>query len=456
MILIVGIFLLFVVGLFAVSALSPNLSYAERLGLSFPSGVALVTFFMLIVDALGLSIGAETNIAISVVLLIFMGVLCWLQRKDILSSLQRRPDVSSYNLVWCVLLIFIICLEYANFRKCMFFPTYDRDSLAAFDTIGFLIGQEHTFHSLSIFVGDYMPGIHGPGSPIAYTPMLELAYGYVYSLGSETSKIIPGLIYMSFLLAFYGVTARFTSKTMAMLATLFLLLTPEMTSFSSLSGTNTVHAVYAGLGVAYFIAWFKENRRSDLWLGSFLLAANVWARAEGIVFLFAVGLFVFVKAVYRKRLLTLIPMALTIVPMVVWFFYTKAFGMTSVSVVSTQLVLDGAKAAAVWNGAMDLIGNNTYYGWTFYAVILTLLVDICYVVKRKGNLLVPGILILSIVLYFFVLYQIDYKWDSMDNVLKYSAKRFMFCFVGISWFYVATCEAVRCVSAKFDKWMACR
>lgn len=454
--LVVGIILLFVVGFLAVSALSPNLSYAERLGLSFPSGAALVTFFMLLVDAVGLPIGAATNIAISVVLMIVGGVLCWLQRKDILSSLQHRPDVSSYNLVWCVLLIFIIGLEYANFKKCMFFPTYDRDSLAAFDTIGFLIGQEHTFHSLSIFVGDYMPGIHGPGSPIAYTPMLELAYGYVYSLGSETSKIIPGLLYLSFLFAFYGVTARFTSKTMAMLATLLLLLTPEMTSFSSLSGTNTVHAVYAGLGVAYFIAWFKENHKSDLWLGSFLLAANVWARAEGIVFLLAVGLFVLVKAVCRKRFLPLIPMVLTFVPMVVWALYTKAFGMTSVSVVSTHLAFDGVKAAAIWAGAKDLLCNSTYYGWTFYAALLALFVDICYVVKRKGNLLVPGILLLSIVLYFLVLYQIDYKWDSMDNVLKYSAKRFMFCFVGIAWFYVATCEAARRISVKFDKWMACR
>ena len=35
----------------------------------------------------------------------------------------------------------------------------------------------------------------------------------------------------------------------------------------------------------------------------------------------------------------------------------------------------------------------------------------------------------GIALYFLVLYHIDYRWDSIDNVLSYSAKRFMFCYV---------------------------
>ena len=49
---------------------------------------------------------------------------------------------------------------------------------------------------------------------------------------------IPALMYLSFLVAFYAIVSRTTSRTAAMAATLLVLLTPEMTSFSSLSGTE--------------------------------------------------------------------------------------------------------------------------------------------------------------------------------------------------------------------------
>ena len=44
-------------------------------------------------------------------------------------------------------------------------------------------------------------------------------------------------------------------------------------------------------------------------------------------------------------------------------------------------------------------------------------------------------ILISSALYMIALYQIDYKWDSIQNVLAYSAKRFLFCFVPMAWFY---------------------
>ncbi len=47
-------------------------------------------------------------------------------------------------------------------------------------------------------------------------------------------------------------------------------------------------------------------------------------------------------------------------------------------------------------------------------------------------------LVISILGYYFVLYQIDYKWDCIYNVLAYSAKRFFFCFVPVAWYSIVT------------------
>ena len=51
-----------------------------------------------------------------------------------------------------------------------------------------------------------------------------------------------------------------------------------------------------------------------------------------------------------------------------------------------------------------------------------------FLLKRKDNLALLAMVVISLAFYVMVLYQIDYKWDSIQNVLAYSAKRFFFLF----------------------------
>lgn len=452
-----GMLLLFVVGLVATLALAPALSLLERVGLSFPLGVALVTFSLLLCDWVGLPLTAATQTGVALVWVAVLLVPAYRHRHAVAAAAARRPDFSGCHLAFIALLGFVVYMEYANLAKCLFLPTYDRDSLAAFDTIGYLISREHTFHALSIFSDDYMPGIHGAGSPIGYTPMLQLAYAYVYNLGAETSKAIPAVLYLSFLVAFYAVTVRFTTPTFSMLATLFVLYAPEMTSFSSLSGTNAMHAAYASLGLIYLFAWRNRGvrRGGDLAMGCLLLAANTWVRAEGIVFVVAGACVVLAGSWRERRWANLLPALLMFVPVVVWALFTRLEGLTAQSVLIAHPLLDGEKLRTVADGAWALVSNPAYYGWTFKAFALAVLADAYFLVRRKDSFTVLGATLLAFVLYFLALYQIDYRWDSIDNVLAYSAKRFMFCFVPLAWFFVVTCTPVRTLAAKFDAWI-CR
>ena len=149
-------------------------------------------------------------------------------------------DWKQANLVWVLLIILIGYCEYMNFSKCMFFPPSDRDSLAAFDTLGFVAAQDHTYMRMSLFDADYNPSIHRAGGSIAYAPFVQMSYAYVYILGAETSKSIPALMYLFFVIAFYGILRRNTGKTVAALSTLFMMMAPEMLAFSSLSTTNVM------------------------------------------------------------------------------------------------------------------------------------------------------------------------------------------------------------------------
>ena len=389
------LFLIFLGGFLLISRLSLSITLTERVGFAFPVGLAVVTFLMMLLDWVRVPLTATTCQLITVAVLLVTAATLVPKRRQFLCSLQPKLNLNWFNALWLLLLILLVYVEYGNLMKTLYFPVYDRDSMAGFDTIGFVAAQEHTYSGMSIFAGDYMPKIHQAGSCISYLPMLQLAYAYVYTLGAETSKIIIGLFYLSFIIGFYGLTRRASNPTAAMLATLATVFTPEMLS-------------------------------------------------EGIVFGATAGVLVLIQCLRRKASwLSLIAPFATLIPTVIFSIYAAANGLTSESALITHPFWDAEKASEVWRGAWSLIGNTQFYGWAFVAALLALLADSYYIVKERNNLCVLGALVLSIVLYYIVLYHVEYKWDSLSNVLAYSAKRYMFCYVPMAWYYVVTCKIVR-------------
>ncbi len=458
-----GLLLAFLVGFFVVKRISPRFSWAESLGFAFPVGLFLITCFMLLSDWAGLPLTSMSVLIVASSLFLVSLLLAFPCRKEIAASLCRMPDFSRVNMVWVVCLLLIVYAEYSNFLKTIYFPAYDRDSLAGFDTIGFVAAQEHTYSGMSIFSGDYMPKIHQAGSYISYMPMLQLAYAYVYALGAFTSKAVPAFFFLSFLFGFYGIVRRSTSSpTAAMMATFCMMMTPEMFSFSSLSNTNVLHACMASSGILYVCLWQRCREKPLLVLGSLLLAINCWLRAEGVVFVVAAVVIVAVSVLLqRKRLLfarrsllyVLLPAA-AFLPFVLFQIYARTCGLTSESIVMAYPFFDLPKAQTVLGGALFLFAEAPYYGWTFILFATVLLLNIVRVVRRGEGWSVIVAFFCPLVLYLFLLYQIDYIWDSLTNVINFSAKRFLFCFVPIAWYYIVSNPIVKGLFAKLDALLA--
>ena len=452
--LTLGLLILFLAGFAAICSLAPATTITEKIGFAFPLGLGAETFAMILLDWAGIALAPATLLLTAVVLLALFTALALRNRSALAASLKPKFSIGGYNLVWLLLLFILIWVAYANYTKCMFFPTYDRDSMAAFDTVGFLIAQERTLSGLSVFQGDYMTAMHGAGSTITYTPMVQLSYAFVYSLGAETSKSIPAAMFISFLIGFYGMLARQTNRTAAIFFTLFMAITPEMLSFSSLSGTNVMHAGLASTGLIYAAIWFRKGDSEYLCLSTALLAINVWCRAEGVVFILAAGLLVLIKAIGQKDFKLLLFPVLSLLPAIAWTLFTKTNDMYSESIVISHFFWDGEKASKIWSYATDLFCNTTYYGWTFSIGLLVLIANAYFMLKRADSVALVGSLLLAIVLYFIVIYQIDYKWDSIDNVLRYSSKRFIFSFVPVVWYFVASCHLVNMAVSRIDNTLA--
>ncbi|HIX26445.1 MAG TPA: glycosyltransferase family 39 protein [Candidatus Barnesiella excrementigallinarum] len=444
--LIFGIILTCLTGILLTGIVGTRFSWAERIGLSFPLGMTLQTIVMALLDLMHIPLTATSVLAAEAI--VFALLLFIVIRYRGIDSLRFTPamldDWKQANLVWILLLFLIGYCEYMNFSKCIFFPPSDRDSLAAFDTLGFVAAHDHTYMRMSLFEADYNPSIHQAGGSIAYSPFVQMSYAYVYLLGAETSKAIPALMYLFFVVAFYAILRRNTGKTVAALATLFMMMTPEMLGFSSLSGTNVMQAIFVGLGIAYTASWFRNRHDHDLYAGALLLGANMWCRNEGIVFIGAACVVLLIDCIRRKSYRKgLYFTGVALIPAVIWFIYMKIGGLYTEGMAITHLFWDGEKAGNIVNGFWTLFNNTLYYGWTFVVFAIFLLGNIWFTIKKRDNLALLGMIVLSVVFYGLVIYHVDYVWDSIQNVLAYSAKRFFFCYAPLCWYYAATTQIAR-------------
>lgn len=455
--LTLGIILTCLNGILLTALVGSRFSWTERIGLSFPLGMTLQTIVMALLDLLHIPLTASSVLLGGLLLFALLLFVVWRFRG--IDSLRLSPamlnDWRQANLVWVLLLLLIAYCEYMNFSKCIFFPPSDRDSLAAFDTLGFVAAHDHTYMRMSLFDADYNPSIHRAGGSIAYAPFVQLSYAYVYLLGAETSKAIPALMYLFFVVAFYGILRRNTGKTLAALATLFMMMAPEMLAFSSLSATNVMQAIFASLGIAYTASWLRSRHDHELYAGALLLGANMWCRNEGIVFIGAACIVLLVDCIRRKSYrkgwyFT----GLALLPAVIWFVYMKVGGLYTEGMAITRLFWDGEKAGLIVKGFWDLFAAPLYYGWTFPAFALFVIADLWFMVKSRDNLPLLGMILLSLLFYGLVIYHVDYVWDSIQNVLAYSSKRFFFCFVPMCWYFIATTRIARTGSDYIERYLS--
>lgn len=455
--LILAIFLTIVSGFLLVNRISSRFNLCEKIGLSFPVGLFCVTLIMILSDAVGIPLTRGGTLAGIILLLILLILFSRKIAGQTLDSFKNSFKISfgKINFIWLFFIALIVYVEFMNFQKCMFWPAFDRDSLAGFETIGYVISRESTLKGLTLFQKDYIGNIHDAGSYITYAPMVQLSYAFVYLMGAETSKIVPGLIYASFLLTFYGVTKRVIGKTGAALITFFVLLTPEMLAFSSLSMTNVIHAVFASLGIIYLAVWFRNREMKDLILSAILLAAGTWCRTDGIVFTGAALCVLFVdmlrKKTYRESVLFLVVATSTVI---IWTLFMKIFGLTSESIAIVKPFWDPEKIGTIWKYMFALYKNTTYYGISLIVFVVGFAINIWFILKERNNVQLLAMILLAMLFYMIVLYQIDYKWDLITNVLSYSAKRFMFCFIPLFWFYAFSNRIVLLGLDKLEEWLS--
>lgn len=454
--IILGIALTIVLGLTIMLAISTKYTFLEYLCLAFPLGMGLQTFLMSLLDwfNLGITRGSITLFSF----LVLAGLLVLVYR-----NLKKDPEFFSRcnpklfkmpkpNLVWIMFTFLIFWFEGMNFYKTVFFPSFDTDSIRGFNFVGMAIAAEGTLKGLSLFTSPNY-NFQTDAGLAAYTPFAQLSYAYVYLFGAMASKIVNALMYLSFLGIFYSLLKRMTTHTAAAIFTFMMLITPEMLAFSALSGINLLHTVYAASGLLLVVLWFDKKDEKLLILSAILLSMNCFTRNEGIVFSGMASLLVFYRFLkrdidWKKSLVFLVT---AFFGFIYWTIFLKANQIHSGSdLIITKLFWDGDKLATMYRELKPLYLNTQYYGLSVVVFGLMLLGNL-WNLFRKGDQVALVVATLGVMLlYTLIIYQINYVWDSIENVLRYSYKRFFFAFIPLMWFYVATNGITMWLTKKTD------
>ncbi len=454
--ILLGITLTILLGLAILLAISTKFTLLEYLSLAFPLGMGLQTFLMSLLDwsNIGITLGGITLISlfalVGLLLLVFRNL-----KND--PEFFKRCNLKNFklpkpNLVWILFTFLIVWFEGMNFYKTIYFPSFDTDSIRGFNFVGMAIAAEGTLKHLSLFTS---PNYHFQADAgfTAYTPFAQLSYAYVYLFGAMASKIVNAMMFLGLIGFFYSLLKRVTTHTAASIFTFMMLITPEMLAFSALSGINLLHTVYAASGLILAVLWFEKKDQKLLILSAILLSMNCFTRNEGIVFSAMASLLVLYRFIkkdidWKKSLLFVV---MSFFGFIYWTIFLKANNIHSGSdLIITKLFWDGDKLATMYRELKQLYLNSQYYGISVVLFGLMLLVNV-WNLFRKGDQAALVVATLGVmILYTLIIYQINYVWDSIENVLRYSYKRFFFSFIPLMWFYIATNGITLWITKKAD------
>jgi len=416
-----------------------SITIDEFLGLAFLIGIGLETIFMFLFDLLNVKINAFTLGMSSIAIISWVGFYKREFFKNYLKNISKisfNSSLQKVDIAWAVILLLIIIFLLANVLKSLFWPTTAYDSVAGYDLMGKVIAAEG-----KINVSLFKIGSAGPRG--IYPPLIEGSFAYAYIFGSQSSKIISSLTYISLILVFYAFLRKYVTNLNAIFFTLLLIGTPEMFAYSSLSLSNIPSAAYASLGLLYLFMWFENQEKNLLYIASILLGFNVWSRNDGIVFSIA-GLVLMVFYAYKNKSWKEIAIygSISFAPFILWTLYLKyKIGIVQDRFVN-HLFWNANRFERLMLWIKSLVFNSQNYGLTFYLFLIALLLNIRDIHRDKFQLLI--LILISFVLYSAIFYQLDeVKQGSLDSMMQYSYKRGLFYFIPLVLFYVAVSKPIR-------------
>lgn len=446
---IIYFIILYLLGFVFVNLIAPKISLIQKTAIGFPFGFAFYSFIMLTFNLLNVKFSI-VNLSVTAFVLTVFGVL--LKFKYFIQLFKQRSvsfksffKLQNINITWIFLFGILAYLLYGIICKSLFWPPTAYDSFTGYDYMAKVLAQEGCFNN-SIF------DIVNPTNSIrhSYPPFVCSAFSIAYMAGLNSSKIILVLLLISFLVLFYSLSYQRSNHTLAIFFTLLLFSTPEFLAMSALSLTNIPQTFFSSAGLIFIALFISEKQKDYFWIGAILIGLNVWSRYDGLVYIGGGAMMLFMEMIARKKFkhvksyISLILFVLiAISPFVIWQSFQKLMidGIyKSSDAFVKHLFYDSEKISLLVKMIFSVMKSTHYYGWTFAAFVVVVLLNIRNILKNNTYLFVG--IIVSFLLYSFLYYQMDNESGnfsySLQSMVSSSFKRGMFPFLPLLCYYMAT------------------
>ncbi len=426
----------------------------EKLGLSFLVGLLLQTLGMFFLNVFQIKL----NLFIIYILPSIFSMLFFLfvkgnLKKDCLKIklFWGNFGIKNYNFVWLFLLSIVLFFIYASVRKSLFWPTFNFDAVHNYVLTAKLIVFEGTclnrFVNLSAFTEN-----------LFLYPLLPMyAFSLAYFCGLSTVKIVVSLLYINFIFVLYNFIFRYSkNRLVSILTVLFVIITPEMYAFSSLTSTNMPLAFYTSLSVLYCLIYFRDNKKDDLILSCLMLCGSVWIRNEAIAFvggIFCILLYCeWRKKRVKRAFLYLLPPTFIFI---LWQICLFLFGKEQIrSKIFDSLTINFHDIFLIFKTMLETNFSLNLFGLSFWFFTLFLGINI-----KKNQLYEWRFLEIIALMWFFygVIFYFSFSGygrslESMLRTIRFSSyKRIVFIFIPLFWFYIFNSFYVKKMCDYFEK-----
>jgi hypothetical protein len=242
-----------------------------KIGLSYPLGVGLFTFFWFLFNLTGISYSRKSSLFLLLLMYLVFFLLKKIFKKQVnfnsdmrLSLATLKQENKDAKLLLLILGALVIFVFIANF----YWPVKDWDSLVLYDFRAKLFTQS----------GGMKEAIE-QGYFTAYPLLTSLSHALMYLWDSPTPLPVYSLFYLSLLLVFYaGLVSAEVKKNLALTFTLVLAISSRIFEHSMWAYTNLPYLTYFFIGILLAYFGIKEKRNFYIYLSAIFIGLSTWTR----------------------------------------------------------------------------------------------------------------------------------------------------------------------------------
>lgn len=449
---------LFVLGFASLNIFKNSAGFLESLSLSFLLGIFWTTLLMFTFEILSLKISYSSLLISQVLIFIFLILVRFNAIKENCKKLFRRirlkqiiEKVRTTSLLQILLTLVLLFLVVFNVARANYWPPTAYDNITGYDLMAKVLANEGTFNN-SLFDENGTP-IDGSAKRLVYPPQTACSFALAYMTGLSTSKIIPSLFTIFFILIYYLALVRFIPKTITVFLTILMFIIPDFYYFSMMASSNIIFAIYLSLGIIYLFTWYNHKETWMLIISSIFFAAATWTRSEAIVVIAAVFLVMIFFFDFKKNYLKIISfIAPALILFLGWNLFVGANYNVDQNVFHDSIFINFDKIKNLIQLVYMLFTYTPSLGIAFYLLAITILLSIPSLAKNKTFRVLTYLLFVPILAYTFIYYQMDNsEMDDLVKMITASYKRGILAFIPIIFFYIGNSPYINKLSAQLEE-----